>query len=370
MSWSPQQEAALKAAHKWLKAKTSPQIFRLFGYAGTGKTTLATELASGATGDVVFATYTGKAAMVLRSKGIPTASTIHSLIYSVKQDAVTGQPTFVLNPDSEASTAGLIVIDECSMVDDQVALDLLSYGVKVLVLGDPFQLPPVKGTGFFTNADPDFMLTEVHRQAADNPIIRMSMDIREGRGLQFGDYGESRVILRRDLEQDEVTGADQVLVGKNRTRRAFNRRLRQLAGIDSPLPVPGDRLVCLRNNSEKSLLNGGLWDVIKSAAANDNFPVPHIEARVKSIDPGGAANPVDVSVPLAFFEGTEGDLHWKDRKPFDEFDYGYALTVHKSQGSQWDNVCLFDESGTFRDTADNWLYTGVTRAAERITVVR
>ena len=58
------------------------------------------------------------------------------------------------------------------MVDEDLGRDLLSFGKPVLVLGDPAQLPPVKGGGFFTEAEPDVMLTEVHRQAADNPIIR------------------------------------------------------------------------------------------------------------------------------------------------------------------------------------------------------
>src|SRR6478752_8433126 len=246
--FTPHQDAALQAVAAWLKAKpgqgSTPQTFRLFGYAGTGKTTLARHIAEGVDGTVVFAAYTGKAALVLRNKGCDGAQTIHSLIYrsrGVEEES----PTFVLNRESAAAKAKLIIIDECSMVDEDLGRDLLSFGTKVLVLGDPAQLPPVKGGGFFTEQEPDVMLTEVHRQAADNPIVRMSMIVREGGRLELGDYGESRVIRRDAVNSELVLGADQVLVGMNKTRRLYNARIRQLMGRDSTVPVAGEKLVCL-----------------------------------------------------------------------------------------------------------------------------
>ncbi|MBK9080549.1 MAG: AAA family ATPase, partial [Rhizobiales bacterium] len=178
MKWSPQQEDALARVGAWLAAG-EPQVFRLFGYAGTGKTTLARHVADQADGEALFAAFTGKAALVMRSKGCRNAQTIHSLIYR-PADTESETPTFTLNHESAAARAELIVIDECSMVDEELGRDLLSFGKPVLVLGDPGQLPPVKGGGFFTDAEPDAMLTEVHRQASDDPIIRLSMIAREG----------------------------------------------------------------------------------------------------------------------------------------------------------------------------------------------
>jgi exodeoxyribonuclease-5 len=116
MLWSPQQDAALLAVSRWLKAGDR-QVFRLFGYAGTGKTTLARHIAESADGGVVFAAYTGKAAHVMRNKGAVGAGTIHSLIYRSRGEDENG-PTFVLNNDSEAGKVALVVIDECSMVDE------------------------------------------------------------------------------------------------------------------------------------------------------------------------------------------------------------------------------------------------------------
>ena len=227
-----------------------PQLFRLFGYAGTGKTTLARHIAENVDGEVQFAAFTGKAALVLREKGCGEARTIHSLIYRPK-DLDSEEPSFVLNEDSPASRASLIVIDECSMVDEELGRDLLSFGKKVLVLGDPAQLPPVKGGGFFTEQAPDVMLTEVHRQAADNPIVRLSMLVRAGERLAPGDHGAMRVMPREKIDAEQVKAADQVLVGLNKTRRAYNRRLRELLGFKEALPEVGEKLVCLRNDKDQ-----------------------------------------------------------------------------------------------------------------------
>lgn len=373
MSWSPQQEAAIKAVRSWLSDRRGPQVFRLFGFAGSGKTTLAKEMAKGIRGTVLYACFTGKAALVLRKKGCEDASTIHSLIYRVQEDDLTGETEFVLNRESAVADAELVIIDEVSMVGEELARDLLSFRTKVLVLGDPAQLPPVKGEGFFINARPDVMLTEVHRQAAENPIIRMSMDVREGRRLQFGTYGDSRVIDRAGVDRDElrelVMGADQLLCGMNKTRHAFNHRVRQIKHMagqpEAYLPRAGDRLVCLRNDKEKGLLNGGLWEVQQ---ARPKGTAQRMDLKLRSLDDDAQA-PTDVSVPFAFFAGRESDMDWRELKRVDQFTYGYALTVHKSQGSQWDNVVLFDESATFREDRAKHLYTGLTRAAERITVL-
>src|SRR5690606_26046403 len=223
MKFSPQQDEALKAVERWLKAG-KPQIFRLFGYAGTGKTTLARYFAEHVDGSVQFAAFTGKAAQVLRSKGAVNARTIHSLIYRPRgeeqvEDETTGRttmsPTFSLNRQSPIAKAKLVVIDECSLVDEELGRDLLSFGTTILVLGDPAQLPPISGGGFFTEHEPDFLLTEIHRPAPGNPTIRLALDVREGREFVHGDYGMAKVISKQDVTQDLVLEADQVLVGVN-----------------------------------------------------------------------------------------------------------------------------------------------------------
>lgn len=365
MDWSPQQDDALMAVDRWLNDPGGDQVFRLFGYAGTGKTTLATHLAE-SVGDVLFGAFTGKAALVMRRKGCRKARTIHSLIYTMI-DENNGEPLFALNDDSDVAGADLVIIDEVSMVDEILASDLMSFGTRILVLGDPEQLPPIKGTGYFTDAEPDAMLTEIHRQARENPIIRLSMMIREGDKLEPGDYGTARVLKKGQYGCEDVLAADQVLVGMNRTRQTYNSRIRELRGFaGSRMPVKGERLICLRNNRKKRLLNGGLWDVLHSRetkAGNYSLKILQDDARK-------GTKPRRVRVHPSFFDGTEGDVPWEELKGLEQFTFGYAVTVHKAQGSQWDNVFLFDESRVFRDSARRWLYTGVTRAAEQITIAR
>ena len=386
MKWSPQQDQALKDVARWLKT-SDEQVLRLFGYAGTGKTTLAKHLAEGVS-HVRFAAFTGKAAHVLQQKGC-MATTIHSLIYIPKgksaerlrlmeikftemeaedegredllqriaeEKAALKAPHFVLNIDSPLLNTDLLVIDECSMVGDRMAQDLLHFGCKILVLGDPAQLPPVRGTGYFTEHKPDILLTEIHRQASGNPIIELATTVRCGGKLTLGKYGDS--LITDELDADQALAADQIIVGRNKTRHAINRRMRNLLGFSGAVPNVGERLVCLRNDAEMGLLNGSLWSV--QEVYDDADPV------AMSVSPEDDKWMQDVLAHRGLFTGEEID--WWTRRDAQEFEYGYALTCHKSQGSQWDDVMVIDESECFRHDARRWLYTAITRAAERVTV--
>lgn len=387
MKLSYQQQQAIDAIQRWMQS--DQQLFRLFGYAGTGKTTLAKYAASGAT---LFCAFTGKAAYVLRQKGCE-AFTIHQLIYCPKerskkklneltlelantddaekivelerqiefQHKKLNSPNFVLNPDSPVKTADLIVVDECSMVNEQMALDLMSYGTKILVLGDPAQLPPVIGTGYFIKAKPDIMLTEIHRQAENNPIIGLATRVRQREEI-WPDGG--MVVPWGSLSPEEVMSYDQILVGRNVTRKATNRKIRTLLGRHTDIPVEGDRLVCLRNDHEVGLLNGAIWEVESCFDTGDEF----LDMIIK--DPETNAGFIAVEAHRHhFLSDAPKQIPFWIRKEAQEFDYGYALTVHKSQGSEWDKVLIFDESIKFGRDAHKHLYTAITRASEKVTVV-
>jgi len=394
MNWSIQQTKAIEAVGQWLLKKDQP-CFRLFGYAGTGKTTLAKYLAENV-GTVFFAAYTGKAASVMRAKGCDQAMTIHQLIYNptdkskqklhklqaelldidpddptaekIKSDIQLEedrlkQPAFSLNLNSPIRQADLVIIDECSMVNDRMANDLLSFGAPILVLGDPAQLPPVRGAGFFTNAEPDFMLTEIHRQALNNPIIDLATRVRQGDYLPDGKYGNSEVMSGRP-SPEQVMAADQILVGANATRRACNTRIRSLLGYGlEPTPIKGDRLVCLRNDHDVGLLNGTIWDVDEVTNLEDCD-------RINLSIHGENKAELNIDAHRHYFEGREKDLAYWEIREAQCFDFGYALTTHKAQGSQWDNVFIFDESYLFKGHSTRWLYTAITRAAEKVTICR
>ena len=395
--WSPQQQVALDRVGRWIKERDKP-FFQLAGYAGTGKTTLAKELAASVGGDVYFAAYTGKAAHVLMKSGVPNASTIHSLIYTPKDKSQQrlrdleaerrrlmthnpipanllakveaalkaerenlARPSFNLNLESPLVNAKLVVVDEYSMIDTQMGSDLLSFGCPVLALGDPGQLPPIRGAGFFSSR-PDILLTEIHRQAKDNPIIWMSQEVREGRSLRPGTYGSSRVRDHREARSTlagDVLAADQLLVGRNATRASSNRRVRELRELGGDLPVKGDKLVCLRNNNERGLLNGQLWKVTNDPTFDGDYVLLDVQD-----DDGNKVE--DILAHPQHFRGEKVDV-WA-RKDAEEFDFGYALTVHKAQGSQWSNLLLLDEWKA--QDRDKWLYTAITRASESIDIIQ
>ena len=296
---SDTQARAIAAIKDWFENRAdTQQVFRLFGYAGSGKsTTLKFALEelrldphrSGRGGDscvpgVVTATFTGKAALVLRRKGTP-ARTIHSLIYSVieateeevaaavvkieeaqkaarrlagfertaaeaaieaMRQALSGmkKPRFALNPQSDAAHARLIVLDEVSMVGEEMARDLMSFGKPILVLGDPGQLPPIKGEGAFTKDAPDIMLTEIHRQAAESAIIRLATMARQGEPIGFGQYDTFVWKMRKmDVTPEQALRGGQVICGMNATRLQLNNGMRRAAGFgDGWLPSGSDSL--------------------------------------------------------------------------------------------------------------------------------
>ena len=370
LDWSSQQCEALDQIDQWLR-QWPGRPFYLGGYAGTGKTTLAREIARRADGHVVFG-FTGKAAEVMREKGCDDADTLDALIYSPeiettcaarppcasiciercrhRRERMVGK---ILTEKSCVAGADLVIVDEVSMVDEPMGRDLLSFGAPVLVLGDPAQLPPVRGEGHFTARDPDYLLTEVHRQALGSPIITMATQVRSGVPPRH----PGAVV--RDIAIGEAVEFDQIIVGRNATRQRLNQMCRAALGFTSPLPMPGEKVVCLKNDRRLDIRNGTLWTIVEVGPEYRGF----IDMTVAN----EAGQLTKVTAPIDGFTSTNGagnDL------PGNPFAWGYALTCHKAQGSQWDSVLVFDESRCFREDRWRWLYTAITRAAKRIVVVR
>lgn len=364
MNWTEQQSAALKAVETWFKSKPRKQVFRVFGYAGVGKTSLAKHFAETVNGTVLYAAYTGKAALMMKNNGCTGATTIHSLIYKAEEND-DGSVSFHLNITSPLKRAALLVIDECSMVDKDLAQDVLSFNVPILVLGDPAQLPPVSGAGYFTNAEPDVMLTEIHRQASDNPIIYLATTVRQGGSLKVGNYGNSAVLSDVNSTED-LALYDQVIVGRNNTRTGINKIIRNMIGKDTILPTVNDRLICLKNDKKMGILNGEMFSVTQAIPSANN---KSFYSKYKLVDFDNGTKIITVKVHNAFFDGTTVP-EWKYLKGSQEFDYGYAITAHKSQGSQWNDVLIIDESWCFREDARRWLYTAITRAQNKILIYK
>jgi exodeoxyribonuclease V len=353
MPWSPQQEQALRRARRWLQ---QPDRFRLHGYAGTGKTELARELGYHDS-RVHFAAFTGKAAHVLRQRGCEPVSTIHHLIYRPLFDDHDNVVGFERRRRDELFSVGLIVVDECSMINDRLAADLLSYEIPLLLVGDPEQLPPITGGAAFMREQPDAVLTQIHRQAAENPILRLADSIRRGEALPRPGYRAGDSLLITNDDRDGVH--DVVLVGLNDTRRRINRIRRRRFGFKSEEPRIGESVVCLRNDHSVGVFNGSTWEVTRSAVVG--------QPPIVNLKLSNDYDRVSVQVPLHCFTNPNDSFDWL--QGLQRFDFGYGLTVHKSQGSEWGDVALINESGAFGEQARRWLYTGITRASNRLTIV-
>ncbi|KKN74521.1 hypothetical protein LCGC14_0389380 [marine sediment metagenome] len=394
----PEQQAAKELALSWFENPDSDPVFRVFGYAGTGKTTVIKEFVEEIKGKILYAAFTGKAALVMRRHGVP-ASTIHSLIYKpiipeeeyfkeVKENFQLAREagnreaskelsdemrkcsalSFELNDESPLNSAALLVLDECSMVNDEMLQDLLTFDVPILVLGDPGQLPPIHGTGALIAARPDVMFTEIHRQALDNPIIKLSFLARQGKPIPRGQYGRSSHIALADLSKQQALDFDQILTGKNATRRNWNRRMRGILEYKGSYPNPGEKLICLKNKKSLGLFNGLLVTVKEILEEYDRF----IEMTVAT----ELGTDVCVRTHRAHFDeyakpGLVKSLQWWDFQDSEEFDFGYAITVHKSQGSQWENSGFYDDKflNWKQEERSKWLYTGLTRAVETVTLM-
>lgn len=399
-----EQERAIEYIHSWYTSPL-PRVFRLFGPAGTGKSTLARSVGPMlGLSDVVFGAYTGKAAHVLRRKGVP-ATTIHSAVYhpvdnyevraewreatyalaELQEAKIMGgpgepgpmwhadverltaqiealeatmrRPSFEFNPGSEWADADLIVLDEVSMVNAKMAEDIERFGVPVLVLGDPEQLPPIEGGGHYTAAAPDVLLTEVHRQALESPVYRLATQVREGRG-----WSTVPVSLAAAME------ADQILVWKNSTRWNLIHKIRQKLGRPKEWPVPGDRIQCLVNNKDAGLFNGAQFEVLAAAREGEDW-------LISVRDDEGHERDL-IAYPDGFL-GLEAEKLGKStlrafRGARGLFTFAQAITAHKSQGSEWDSVYVVDQTHQMWKSSEAekraWMYTAVSRASERVTL--
>ncbi|HMA73162.1 MAG TPA: ATP-dependent RecD-like DNA helicase [Xanthobacteraceae bacterium] len=282
-------------------------------------------------------------------------------------------------------SAKLIVLDEVSMVDAELAADLLSFGKPVIVLGDHGQLPPVNGEAAFSSQDPDAVLSQIHRQAAEDPIIQMAHMARIGQVIRYGEYGSVLVVPQYKIETPQLLAADQVICGFNNTRFQLNNRMRRELGLEATLPEgPDEKIICLRHDHRCGLLNGMFLQLdeieepegtgFKAVVFSDEGEAVAGYYRPYG-NPDREQQPKKLRIYTGFFldhqkfdPGRE-EKDWKQKRWMVEATFGYAITCHKSQGSQWDNVLVWDDGlGKTRRERSRWLYTAITRASERLVI--
>ena len=362
------------------------------GYAGSGKSTLVKFIVHSIPGidpekDVCYACYTGKAAQVLLKKGNKNVSTLHKLMY---ESIPRADGTFFHKPVSEIPYK-VVVVDEVSMVPGSMWKQLLRYRPYILALGDPFQLPPVnKDDDNGVLQKPHVFLDEIMRQAQESEIIRVSMDIREGKNISLFDGNEVKIFSPKDFTEPMLSWADQILVGTNATRINLNNTMRRLLGREGG-PQSGDKVICLRNDWETfadngdPLVNGTIGFLQNPYTTYANFPRFLGGHRFEVLnsnfisDSGANFSSINMDKKMIMTGEKCCDLKtaWKlGQSKFGylmpkEFTYGYAITTHKSQGSSWPKVLIVEEGFPFDKTEHaRWLYTAVTRAEEKAVIIR
>ena len=341
---------------------------------------------------VAYATYTGKAAQVLQKKGNQNSMTLHKLLYkSIPND----DGTFTHEP-LDFLPYSLVVVDEVSMAPKEMMELLFSHEeTQVICLGDEHQLPPVSDDSDNHLLDhPHARLTEIMRQAAESEIIRVSADIRLGRPLKPFKGKEVQIVTREELSNGMLLWADEVICNMNKTRNNLNEQIRRLLGYNTPYPVEGDKMICLRNywkeisQEGNALINGTLGNInitkqgqiylpLKYRKQNDKPYVDETRARLYT----DGNDIIDVVIDNKYLLTGEKSLNPKvernmshskffHRQVPKEFAYGYAITTWKSQGSEWDKVLVIDESFPFeKELHKQCLYTAVTRAAKKLVLV-
>lgn len=350
-------------------ANRKDELLIISGWAGCGKTYVAKQIPDILGVQGVFLTPTGKAAVVLHSR----AMTIHSYRYQPTEDE-DGNLKFIRKPKEECE-GDLLIIDEISMVNKELLNDLISLGKPMIGLGDPAQLPPVKGTNDILD-NPDIFLTKVWRN--DGGILELSKDVRETGFYILGkEYHNVRIrsIFNYQEEIKRLVTRDDsiVLVKFNNTRRSLNRLVRkEVFNRHKPIEV-GERLICLKNNKDFGIMNGMIFTLlaIKKEIAWANAALVRA-----SIDGIGER---DLLLDLDIIKGKTTEvkqsypkkikLHRSDRQSVKccEVDYGYVITTHKSQGSEFKHVVVVNEGINIGDH-QKWLYTAVTRARESLVI--
>ena len=395
LGWASSFGSTRVGAPSQLPGQEDPYVLTLGGYAGTGKSTLVGTIASKLDSSrIAFCAYTGKAAHVLRGKLADQevypgyCGTIHGLIYATLIDEK-GRASY--SQVDSIPHIDLIVVDEASMVPENMFDELRSYDIPILAVGDHGQLPPV-ASSFNLMENPLLRLEKIHRQAESNPIIQLSAHIRKTGELLRDLEGEHICFLTTEEGDDEAMrslfeatrGVEQmydqaVIVYRNQTRVARNAHARNIrfgfGGAALP-PQKNEQVICLRNDRLSMLFNGMRGHFAKEPTV---YGKHKFEVDVRIHDESREVQNLKIS---RFQFGCEHTFsQYSDLTPYGFtpygwsevgglFDYGYTLTCHKAQGSQFTDVLLvYEKPQRMNDFFRRWLYTSVTRASERIAIV-
>ena len=364
------------------------------GYAGTGKSTLISFIIEALNlkhKEVAYVAFTGKAANILSQKGCPNATTAHKLLYHSKplpDGRYIHEPKTTLDHQYK-----LLVVDEISMLPKEMWYLLLRHHIHIIACGDPEQLPPINPDMDNHVLDhPHVFLDEIMRQAAESEIIRLSMHVREGNPLETFqcDNQQVQVITKNDVVTGMYEWADQIICATNNTRININNNMRKLRGF-SDAPQENDKVISLSNHwdffsaGHAPLTNGSIGYLKEFTVQSIYLPKyiynGSLEVMITTVETEDKDIFTGLSLDYNFLMNNKKTLSpqqeyklLKNKKymdpPFD-FTYGYAITCHKAQGSEWQKLLVFEEKFPFnKEEHRRWLYTAITRASEKLVIVK
>lgn len=379
-----EQEKIKNEAIHWFLYE-SEQVFEIAGAAGTGKSVLIGQILRELgleINQVAPMAYTGQASIVMRTRGFLNARSIHSTLYEVVETddennalaarfgAKGKKKEFVLrkfiNPDIR-----LFFIDEAWMVPENMVKDILSFGIKVIVAGDPNQLPPVSGNPAFLTGYGVHRLTQLMRQAETDPIVYLANRAIKGEPIHCGTYGNVMVIDEGDIIPEMIGFSDVILCGTNRTREIMNGYVRHLAGFEGNIPKYGERIICRKNNWEMCIDGIALANGLSGTVVNNPDPASFdgnifkVNFKPDLIDRVFYDVPINYKFFIAPFDEKNGMKSSFEAKWLlgELFDFAYGLTVHLAQGAEYNN-CLYIEEYMRYDIQNQLNYTAITRAKQ------
>ena len=385
-----EQQALVKACYSWFYNDTD-LVFEYAGGPGTGKSFVMNfiiDYLGISRSQIAPMAFTGAAAVNMRTKGLLNAGTIHSWIYhtTVTQkldssgnyvmDEYFNRPKETLDfiPKLKLKHIKLIIIDEGYMVPIEMKKDIEKFGIKILVAGDWNQLPPVNSSpAYLTDPNNVFLLTKTMRQAEGSNIVRLAYNVLNGYPISNGYYGDVLIINEDELTDQMILSSNIVICSKNSTREYYNNKIRKLYGFSGKTPQYGERVICRSNNKDEiiddiNLANGLIGTVV-------NYPdVSGFDGKTFSMQflPDLLSHPFDIRVSYKYFTAPyqQRDAIKNDRYlEGEKFEFGYAITAHLSQGSQFDNVIVIDEP-MFGNINNRLSYVAITRAKKRLIYVK
>lgn len=393
MELTPGQMNALVVASK--RYKEGHSYTTIVGPAGTGKTTVVRYIIRALGVDeneVVYATYTGKAAKVLQNKGNKQVSTLHKLLYDTHQNP---DGTYTHIP-KKAIEYSVVVCDECSMIPEDMLNLLLGYpNIYVIFLGDDAQLPPVKGKLNWLFDKPHARLVEIVRQEHESEIIKYSTDVRLGQPLPNSYNGEEvRIFPNGSLTNGMLEWADIVLCATNNMRRTLNMRMRERKGFAGE-PKVGDKIICCRNDWDiidddgNPLVNGTIGYIVRIETKfwpiYSYYKIPNNKIEYYEIDFKTEEGTMFYCVPMdkqLFLTGEttltpeqsykiarNKKLKSLGVEKLQQFEFAYAISTWKAQGSEWDKVLVIEEPFPYGAEHEKFLYTSLTRAKNKLVLI-